>query len=213
MKALAGSILSQRSEMEEFFIEALNEVSERRRRDVDFYCIGEILQNCSCFNVICFLKVKEAVRLERKLGKDKECEKRLSRSGPGIGLPAARNSAPNSKRSSTSSMHFPTLMKRERRESELQLSTSTNIRARGSKDPDVVLIKDLSWSDKELVLRALFAKFNESTAQKEKTEKGSRRGSDETEPLFFVSEGAIDFSPNGTYGYRGDSLSTTLSSV
>jgi hypothetical protein len=146
--------------------------------------------------------------VERKQEKECEKQKQLSRSG----VPAARSSSLTSKRSSTSSMHFPSLIKRERRESEPKLPSSIN-KSRGGKDTDIVCIKDLSWTDKELVLRALFAKLNESTAHNENTGKGKRRASDDTEPLFFVSEGAIDFSPNGTYGHRYDSLSSTTSTV
>jgi hypothetical protein len=148
------------------------------------------------------------VRAERK--QEKVCDKQMQLSRSGV--PAARGSSLSSKRSSTSSMHFPSLMKRERRESESQLPSGIN-KARGGKDADIVCIKDLSWTDKELVLRALFAKLNESAAHRENAEAGRRRASDDTEPLFFVSEGAIDFSPNGTYGNRCDSLGSTTSTV
>lgn len=154
------------------------------------------------------MKVKEEVRLEKKQEKECEKQKQLSRSG----VPAARSSSISSKRSSTSSMHFPSLLKRERRESEPKAPTGIS-KGRDGKSADIVCIKDLSWSDKELVLRALFAKLNESSAHRENAEVGRRRASDDTEPLFFVSEGAIDFSPNGTYGHRCDSLGTTTSTV
>lgn len=150
--------------------------------------------------------------MERKQEKECEKQKQLSRSK----VPAALSSSLSSKRSSISTMHFPSLMKTERgrgrRESEPQFHTSIN-KAKGDKDTDIVSIKDLSWSDKELVLRTLFAKLNESPVPKENAETGRRRQSDDTEPLFFISEGAIDFSPDGTYGHRCDSLGTTTSTV
>lgn len=141
------------------------------------------------------------MRLEKKQNGD---EKQLSRSGP----VTVRDGAFNAKmRSSSSSLRFPSLiMKREEIGDRLG---AAGVRRGGKRDgpnpfgeKEIVRIKDLTWSDKELVLRVLFAKLNESKVRKEyPTHEGDREGGrngekDSAEPLFFISEGAIDFLPS-----------------
>lgn len=108
-------------------------------------------------------------------------------------------------RSSSSLLRFPSLILKRENVHHLdaqKLSMPFNLNV------ERVKIKDLSWTDKELVLRVLFAKLNESK-QKQKNifdreESTVRQPSGnydrEAEPSFFISAGAGDFLSRDSVG-------------
>lgn len=121
MKALATTILSQRTETEQFFLESLQEV-------------------------------KDVIKKERRLSQF-EKKKMQNKLLGGAGVTGGANSGT-----------FPPLSIKanqihllESQKHKLQLS-----------DLEKVTIKDLSWDDKELVLRVLFAKMNGSQGKERK---------------------------------------------
>ncbi|KAJ1400932.1 hypothetical protein B484DRAFT_339101 [Ochromonadaceae sp. CCMP2298] len=126
MKSLAATILSQRTETEQFFLEALHEV-------------------------------KEMIRKERQLSQA-ETRRALHKlsSGAGGGRSSVGSGVPEGGVSGRSTM-FPVLnvkganlhMIEPRKPSDLRLAEMPQ-----------VSIRELSWDDKELVLRVLFAKMN-----------------------------------------------------
>ena len=168
MKTLAATILDQRSETEQFFMEALNEV-------------------------------KEAINMEKKqIAEEERNQMRAAGLTPG-----------DMRMRTSSSLKFPSLISRKdnfHRQDVKQGKRSTSpVEAK-------VRIKDLSWSDKELVLRVLFAKLNENKGKEfAQGGKGGQAGTASygghggPEPPFFVSEGAGDFLPKDFQFQSNDS--------
>lgn len=163
MKSLAATILSQRSEMEQFFLEALSEV-------------------------------KEKIKQEKKKTKVETTKRFHSLKNTGNdGTSPRRGPDGEAKLGGTFPNIHPSRLHHldERGQSEFPLQ------------PDVkVNIGDLSWEDKELVLRVLFAKLNglKSTVDNALMQPGQKqRGNDalapsyrqgEQIPAVFISEGA-----------------------
>lgn len=161
MKSLAATILSQRSEMEQFFLEALGEV-------------------------------KEKIRAERKKSKV-ETTKRihtLKKTGNDV-LSPRRGPDGEMKIAGTFPSIHPSRVHHldDRGTSEFPLQPETKIH-----------IGDLSWEDKELVLRVLFAKLNglKQTVDNALLQPGqTQRGPDalaparnaQQIPAVFISEG------------------------
>lgn len=138
MKSLAATILSQRTETEQFFLEALQEV-------------------------------KEVIRQERKQKAQtaaKEADKQIAK---GTGTFPPLNIKP-------ANMHL--LQNSRRTKPELSLA-----------ELEKVTITDLSWEDKELVLRVLFSKMN---GMGQPANKGNGYAGPRTAAAqpFFISEGA-----------------------
>ncbi len=139
MKELAATIISQRSETEQFFLESLAEV-------------------------------KEIIKYEKKNG---------ARSAAGKG---------GSNRNNTKG--FPPLVGRS--SSANNASNNKTLENDLMADNGKVTIQDLSWEDKELVLRVLFAKMNgtqrrvQSVVAQQKKLAPAMQSSD---PVF-ISEGA-----------------------
>lgn len=138
MKALAATILNQRSEMEQFFLEALNEVTgiikdERRKKHSGATKPTKIFKNSGTFPNI---KSKNPL-----LSKTPEEDDRVSL--------------------------LPT------------------------KEDEKVFIRDLSWEDKELVLRILFAKMNGLHKNVENVMMQAKKVTSKAKSnsAFFVSEG------------------------
>ena len=228
MKALATTILEQRSETEQFFMEALNEVKEAIRVERRQRQRALELVNSGNGGSAATAAVTGALRSKSSFGDG---------DGGGVGTggltPGAvsRRSNSNSKQQrgtgrtgrtlrmhSTGMLRLPALHVRddhmqdvERRRDPQRIATP---------DKETVHIRDLSWPDKELVLRVLFAKLNQSKRQNEKkaaqerqrqqklieladaASRGERdreesRGDDQNEAEtdqqypFFVSEGAL----------------------
>ena len=165
MKSLAATILSQRSEMEQFFLEALAEVKEKIRR--------ERKKN----------KVDTTKRFHalRKTGTDGSSPRR----GPD-GEVKLGGTFPKIHQSRVHHMD-------ERGASGFPL-----------RPEEVVHMSDLSWEDKELVLRVLFAKLNglkktvdtallqPGTVLQPEPHETAMLKKAESIPAVFVSEGADD---------------------
>lgn len=151
MKSLAATILSQRTETEQFFLESLQEVKEaikqeRRRNAID----AKITVN----------KYKTGA-----VAPDSGAVKRF----PPLNIKASNVHMLDERQPST----IPSIMK------------------------DKVYLKDLSWEDKELVLRVLFAKINkQSNAVKNAINIGTKPAKGVTNGVppapFFISEGVLN---------------------
>lgn len=113
MKALAATILSQRTETEQFFLEALNEVKDVIRQERR---VNAAAANATATAAIATAKMK---------------------SGAAMFPPLAIKQ---------SQLH---LMEARRKQPDVPLE-----------ELDRVTIADLSWEDKELVIRVLFSKMN-----------------------------------------------------
>jgi len=170
MKTLAATILEQRSEMEQFFLDALAEVKhtiqERKRKSH-----SEAVQEYN----------------QKRAGSIRRWGKKSS------GVPTRTGTFPSIK---VSQMHHL-----EDRRHESNLPTSDNQK---------VYIQDLTWEDKELVLRLLFAKMNgtpdalttamQGASRREPNGDLEESSQDYPDPVF-VSEGKglpVDES-NGSY--------------
>jgi hypothetical protein len=160
MKALAATILSQRTETEQFFLESLGEVKEmirqeRKRNPVEARVAANKLKSGAGGNAV--TAVGKPVVLTRKQR----------------GLETGR---------------FPPLNIKAANIHHMEQQGGSMLPATES---DNVLLSDLSWSDKETVLRVLFAKINGIQKEVNRTvEQGSPRGatSNGAEPVF-ISEG------------------------
>ena len=174
MKTLAATILSQRTDTEQFFLESLNEVKALIKKD------------------------RARTHVETKIVLNK------LRGGAGTagvgknGKVSSGTNFPPLKVKGTNLHHLDA-----RKTSEIPLGANAEVN-----------IKDLSWEDKELVLRVLFAKMNGSQKSVDNAVDlgaSGRTGSgdmpanvqagDAGGPVF-ISEGA--FLPRG--GYRGHGL-------
>lgn len=150
MKALAATILSQRTETEQFFLEALNEV-------------------------------KDVIRQERK----------VNAAAINATAAAATAIATSSKTKTGGGAMFPPLAIKQ---SQLHLMEARR------KQPDVpleeldrVTIADLSWEDKELVIRVLFSKMNgnnQNSSTAALARQRSAMGEKAVPQPVFISEGA-----------------------
>ena len=153
MKALAATILEQRTELEQFFLESLAEVKsiilERKKKS--------IAENVQDFNH------RRATSI-RTWGNNRKS----------AGIPVKTGTFPNIK---PNRLHH---LDNEMRESNLP-----------SNENDKVYLHELSWEDKELVLRLLFAKMNGSNANMNHAVQNTKRGgtkSSKNSPVF-ISEG------------------------
>mmetsp|Transcript_2044 Transcript_2044/g.2009 ORF Transcript_2044/g.2009 Transcript_2044/m.2009 type:complete len:531 (-) Transcript_2044:42-1634(-) len=159
MKTLAATILEQRSELEQFFLESLVEVksiiSERKKKSAS--------ASVQDYNQ------KRASSI-RNWGKKP------------AGIPARTGTFPNIR---ANRLHH---MDDGMRESSLP-----------SNENDKVYMHELSWEDKELVLRLLFAKMNGSNANMNHAIQNTKRSSkSKTEPVF-ISEGKGIPTEDGDY--------------
>ena len=153
MKTLSATILSQRSEIEQFFLESLSEVKEfaKKQKRVD-----KINQNRGATGGAGF---------GRSISRGPATATSGRSSG---GLPAIKGVSPSVLESRPGSQ-FATV----------DLNSSINIR-------------DLSWDDKELVLRVLFAKMNgqQGMVQSAISAMKKRNTSSSDNKAVFISEGA-----------------------
>eukprot|EP00599_Poterioochromonas_sp_BG-1_P002480 CAMPEP_0173154340 /NCGR_PEP_ID=MMETSP1105-20130129/13423_1 /TAXON_ID=2985 /ORGANISM="Ochromonas sp., Strain BG-1" /LENGTH=405 /DNA_ID=CAMNT_0014070499 /DNA_START=464 /DNA_END=1681 /DNA_ORIENTATION=+ len=150
MKSLAATILAQREETEQFFLEALQEV-------------------------------KEVIRQERKREQQQIQQQQLNNAKrmntTGFGGTGGGTIFPplNIKQSN---MHL--MEPRRTKPTEIQLGSL-----------EKVTISDLTWEDKELVLRVLFAKMNGASGKAPKvTNLGPKRFANTNPEAVFISEGA-----------------------
>lgn len=151
MKSLAATILSQRTETEQFFLEALQEV-------------------------------KDVVKKERRRAPEdtKIAINKLKATG-GSTIP---NAIPRG-RDGDKSKKFPPLNIHGKNLHYLEQPAQSNL-PQGAVEN--VVIKDLTWEDKELVLRVLFAKMNGKQSNAQKTVKNKTK---KMPPATFISEGAL----------------------
>jgi len=141
MKTLAATILSQRTETEQFFLESLAEVKDIVRRE----------------------KARSTVETKIVLNK--------LRAGSGTTTGAGVKRA----------VAFPPLNVKGANLHHLDAREDSKLPA-GNNSLSQVQIKDLSWDDKELVLRVLFAKMNgQDTANK--LPKAPTKGSNPSMPI------------------------------
>ena len=164
MRNLAATILSQRSETEQFFLEALHEVremikTERKKSQQDTKNALDRLKNGQVGDLAASGNVKKLPSLAIKPAGLHLFEQPSSRAAASSRDPAAASSL---------------------------------LRGLGDK----VLIRDLSWADKELVLRILFAKMNGSDQMKRaqqqqqlRSNTDAARAGERMQQPFFVSEG------------------------
>ena len=175
MKALATTILEQRSETEQFFMEALNEVKEAMRVERRQRQRALELVNSGNGGSAAVAAVTGVLR-SKSFG---DGDGGGLGTGGGLIPGGSRRSNTNSKQQrgtgrsgrtlrmhSTGMLRLPALHVRddqvqdvERRRDPQRIATPDN---------ETVHIRDLSWPDKELVLRVLFAKLNQSKRQTEK---------------------------------------------
>ena len=201
MKALASTILDQRSETEEFFMEALNEVKEairverrQRQRAIELGHAGPdpVLSRSASF-------APGDVGGDGRHGQGRG----VRRSGASTGRP--------SKVPSTGMLKLPALSIKPDHALTLEKREPQRL---ATPDHEKVHIRDLSWTDKELVLRVLFAKLNQSKRRTDKKEQRQQKlmelaalpaqGAGDDYP-FFVSEGAGgDYVPEYILGGVGD---------
>lgn len=174
MKSLAATILSQRSDMEQFFLEALTEVKDKIRAE------------------------KKRTKAENTLNshrlKREGAAVAVSGNGTGTGGPSRsprRGPDGEVKVGGT----FP----------DIHPSRTHHLDNRGPSEfplqPDEkVLVSDLGWEDKELVLRVLFAKMNGLKQSLNNTllqaKKGDANNRNASVPQVFVSEGAVENGAN-----------------
>eukprot|EP01038_Epipyxis_sp_PR26KG_P006369 gene6369-8771_t len=146
MKALASTILSQRSETEQFFLEALYEVKEviRKERKISF---------------------SQAKLIETKL-----------HHGAGYGGGATAKKSTGTFPPLNIKGNNLYLLDDNKKSSQFNINDLPN-----------VTLKDLSWEDKELVLRVLFSKMNVTQNQ---VNKATTKGQPMPKPVF-ISEGAF----------------------
>ncbi len=149
MKALAATILSQRTETEQFFLEALQEVKE-----------------------IMKIEKKKQVQENQLLSHHQQATTKLAhlnnRTGPqsGVAFPPLNIRPAN--------IHLL-----DQRKNKLDLSGA---------DMEKVAISDMSWDDKELVLRVLFAKMNGQQPQRRAEYRRPMPSNGNVSPVF-ISEG------------------------
>lgn len=175
MRNLAATILSQRSETEQFFLESLQEVrdmikAERKRSQRDAKVALDRMKNGQVGDIAASGNIKRLPSLAVKqsalhLFEDPHAKAAAAAAGSSNKDPSA--------------------------------ASSSALRGLGDK----VLIRDLSWEDKELVLRILFAKMNGSDQMKRALQQQQLRANTdaarynsvlpaaEMQP-FFVSEGS-----------------------
>eukprot|EP01036_Dinobryon_divergens_P022405 gene22405-30656_t len=146
MKSLAATILSQRSETEQFFLESLQEV-------------------------------REVIKTERQL-KQSQLQSKL-----------LMNKLKNGGGSANTT--FPPL---NIKGNNLHMITGKyNSELQAAKTDEKVALKDLTWEDKELVLRVLFSKMNSSDSNKLKAGMEALQQLDlgqGDDPPVFISQGA-----------------------
>jgi len=163
MKSLAATILSQRSEVEQFFLESLDEVKQNIRKERKKQRQIELAMTA---------------RQNAQRGKQ---SKPLKGTGPGKG---------GSFRGPTTS-GLPQINVSKKQQHLLEARGTSNLPT-GEEEEEKVTLKDLEWSDKELVLRVLFAKMNGLQDSVNQAVQDSRaRGVPGNEPPqhVFVSEG------------------------
>jgi hypothetical protein len=158
MKSLAATILCQRTETEQFFLEALQEV-------------------------------KELIRLEKKRTPT-DAKVAADRLKHGAGTTCLRPSQGIGGRRTQKSQlagHFPPLNVKPANVQFLEAKAPSALPA---SELDVVNIGDLSWDDKEMVLRVLFAKMNGiQKAVDNAVRSGERRAAPSIGPPVFISQG------------------------
>lgn len=146
MKALAATILSQRTETEQFFLEALNEVKE-------------------------VIKQERKTKVAANSALAGSTKGKVSLTATGTTFPPLNIKAAN--------VH---LLEGRKKQPDFSLT-----------DIEKVTISDLSWDDKELVLRVLFAKMNgegQNPQQKSFARHRTAMGESAVPNPVFISEGA-----------------------
>jgi len=152
MKGLAATILTQRTETEQFFLESLAEV-------------------------------KEVIKKERQLNRRDEKKALIQlRSGKGLGGATGDGNNARSKEAM-----FPPLDIKGSNLHLMETRTASNLQ---NMNVSKVTLKDLSWDDKELVLRVLFAKINGSSTQRAPAASANYDRSRTMPNPVFISEGA-----------------------
>ena len=180
MKALASTILDQRSETESFFMEALAEVKEailvERRQEQ-----------------------RQRVLEGAGAGEGGGRKSRHGSSGPGVGSGGGWGTGERALRGSRS-MRLPSL---SHKPSHTQPSSKTDTplptKRLATPETDKVHIRDLSWGDKELVLRVLFAKLNQSKQRKltDKAAAGTQQSSSRRQQLMDLASNGSGESSSG----------------
>jgi hypothetical protein len=181
MKTLAATILEQRSELEQFFLESLSEVkamiAERKKKSM--------AENLQEFNH----RKANSVRYTATRTTTYTNTNTATAAWPGVGRQGVRNGKPGGT--------FPNIkpnrlhhLDTEPRESNLP-----------SQENEKVYLHELQWEDKELVLRLLFAKMNGSNANMNHAVQNTKRsggagtgtrggaGSSSRNSPVFISEG------------------------
>lgn len=102
--------------------------------------------------------MKDAIRIERRQAAKEE--RNLTRT---IGCSVGELRTRSLPTSSSSSIRLPTLISKQKSPSLIEIRKPLRVM---NSPEEKVRIKDLSWTDKELVLRVLFAKLNESNRKK-----------------------------------------------
>ena len=155
MKTLSATILSQRSEIEQFFLESLSEV-------------------------------KEYAKKQKRLDRINNSQSRLGTGGVGFGKSIPKGPATAKSGRSTGGLPAikgvsPSILESRpgSQFANLDLDSSINIR-------------DLSWDDKELVLRVLFAKMNGQQGMAESAINAMKKkpNTSNDNRAVFISEGA-----------------------
>jgi hypothetical protein len=175
MKALAATILSQRTETEQFFLEALNEVKEviKQERKHKLTTIPPTNNNNNHHNNTGFLSTSMKGKATTTGGATTG-----GGGGGGTSFPPL-NIKP-------SQMHL--------------LETRRKVPDIPFHDLEKVTIADLNWEDKELVLRVLFAKMNGQGGQNPQNAVLARQrqtlGDTAIPQPVFISEGALQLEDN-----------------
>ena len=171
MKSLAATILSQRTETEQFFLESLQEVKEaikqeRRRNAIDAkITVNKYKTGAHSLTYLLTHSLTYSLTYIGAVAPDSGAVKRF----PPLNIKASNVHMLDERQPST----IPSIMK------------------------DKVYLKDLSWEDKELVLRVLFAKINkQSNAIKNAITIGTKPAKGATNSVppapFFISEGVLN---------------------
>jgi len=149
MKSLAATILSQRSELEQFFLESLEEVKEMIRKEKKKQKHMEMVMT----------------NRDSKSGK----KKGTSRGPVTSGLPQIN-------------LHHTQMHRLDPRD-------TSNLPS-GEEQDERITLHDLKWSDKELVLRVLFAKMNglQESVNAAVKQAHNRGGPEQMQPTY-VTEG------------------------
>jgi hypothetical protein len=192
MKALASTILDQRSETEQFFMEALNEVKEairverrQRQRAIE---LGNAGPDPAMSRSASFAASDGGGGGDGGTG-------RLGRGGiRRVGASTGRTS----RVPSTGMLKLPALSIKPDHALTLEKREPQRL---ATPDHEKVHIRDLSWTDKELVLRVLFAKLNQS---KRRSDKRAAQEQQRQQKLMELAESGYDRSAQPAAHMAGD---------